>query len=133
MGKLQINLLGTSFTIQANEDEEYLKKLLGYYSRIVEDVSKIESIKTPLQTSILAGIMLCDEVYKEKSNAVAMEKMKNGQVSVLDDEDSEELERRTIAMIDKINMSLLRASIPSLRARCIHSSRSSTTKASQSS
>jgi len=103
MGKLQINLLGTSFTIQANEDEEYLKKLLGYYSRIVEDVSKIESIKTPLQTSILAGIMLCDEVYKEKSNAVAMEKMKNGQVSVLDDEDSEELERRTIAMIDKIN------------------------------
>ena len=67
MGKLQINLLGTSFTIQANEDEEHLQKLLGYYSRIVEDVSKIDSIKTPLQTSILAGIMLCDEVYKEKS------------------------------------------------------------------
>ena len=103
MGKLQINLLGTSFTIQANEDEEYLKKLLGYYSRIVNDVSQIESIKTPLQTSILAGIMLCDEVYKEKSNVVAMEKMQNGQVQVIDDEESEELERRTIAMIDKIN------------------------------
>ena len=103
MGKLQINLLGTSFTIQANEDEEYLRKLLGYYSRIVNDVSQIESIKTPLQTSILAGIMLCDEVYKEKSKAVAMEKMQNGQVQVIDDEQSEELERRTIAMIDKIN------------------------------
>ena len=71
MGKLQINLLGTSFTIQANEEEEHLQKLLGYYSRIVEDVSKIDSIKTPLQTSILAGIMLCDEVYKEKSNALS--------------------------------------------------------------
>ena len=108
MGKLQINLLGTSFTIQANEDEEHLQKLLGYYSRIVEDVSKIDSIKTPLQTSILAGIMLCDEVYKEKSNVVAIKKQgagaPNGQAAAaVNDEESAELERRTIAMIDKIN------------------------------
>ena len=106
MGKLQINLLGTSFTIQANEDEEYLKKLLGYYSRIVDDVSQIESIKTPLQTSILAGIMLCDEVYKEKSTVVEMQK---NQTQIEQNQDArteeqiEELERRTIAMINKIN------------------------------
>ena len=72
MGKLHINLLDTSFTVQANEDEEYLNKLLGYYSRIVQDVSKIPSIRTPLQTSILAGIMLCDELYKEKSNVAVL-------------------------------------------------------------
>ena len=106
MGKLQINLLGTSFTIQANEDEEHLKKLLGYYSRIVDDVSKIDSIKTPLQTSILAGIMLCDEVYKEKSTVVEMQK---NQTQIEQNQDArteeqiEELERRTIAMINKIN------------------------------
>ncbi len=103
MGKLQINLLGTSFTIQANEDEEHLQKLLGYYSRIVEDVSKIDSIKTPLQTSILAGIMLCDEVYKEKSNVVALERADSQNTQPVDTEDSAELERRTIAMINKIN------------------------------
>ena len=103
MGKLQINLLGTSFTIQANEDEEHLQKLLGYYSRIVDDVSKIDSVKTPLQTSILAGIMLCDEVYKEKSNAVAMEHNQPQTTQPVDDEESAELERRTIAMINKIN------------------------------
>ncbi|MBR5400927.1 MAG: cell division protein ZapA [Treponema sp.] len=105
MGKLQINLLGTSFTIQANEDEEHLQKLLGYYERIVQDVSQIESIKTPLQTSILAGIMLCDEVYKEKSNVVAMKKAGNAaaQDAAANEEESAELERRTIAMINKIN------------------------------
>ena len=103
MGKLQINLLGTSFTIQANEDEEHLQKLLGYYSRIVEDVSKIDSIKTPLQTSILAGIMLCDEVYKEKSNAVAMERADAQNSQPVATEDAAEVERRTIAMINKIN------------------------------
>ena len=105
MGKLQINLLGTSFTIQANEDEEHLQKLLGYYERIVQDVSQIESIKTPLQTSILAGIMLCDEVYKEKSNVVAMKKAGHAAVqdAAANEEESAELERRTIAMINKIN------------------------------
>ncbi len=106
MGKLHINILDTSFTIQTNEDEEYLKKLLGYYTRIVEDVSHIESIKNPLQTSILAGIMLCDELYKEKTNIV---KMKDGQtipnqnLPPENNSDGEELERRTIAMIDIIN------------------------------
>ena len=105
MGKLQINLLGTSFTIQANEDEEHLQKLLGYYERIVQDVSQIDSIKTPLQTSILAGIMLCDEVYKEKSNVVAMKKAgaQNANTQTANEEENAELERRTIAMINKIN------------------------------
>lgn len=101
MGKLHIDLLNTSFTIQASEDDEYLKKLLGYYSRFIDDVSKIESIKTPLQTSILAGIMLCDELYKAKSTLAALE---NGEdLPTHNIKDAEELEQHTIAMIDKIN------------------------------
>ena len=66
MTKLKIEMLGTSFTIQATEDKEYLEKLIGYYKRITEDVNKIESVKNPLQTAILSGIMICDELYKEK-------------------------------------------------------------------
>ena len=73
MGKLRIEMLGTSFTIQANEDTAYLEKLLGYYKRITDDVGGIDSIKNPLQTAILSGIMIVDELYKEKQNKVAME------------------------------------------------------------
>ena len=61
-------MLGTSFTIQANEDNQYLEKLLGYYQRITDDVKRIDSIKSPLQVAILSGIMICDELYKEKQN-----------------------------------------------------------------
>ncbi len=101
MGKLKIEMLGTSFTIQANENNEYLEKLLGYYKRITEDVGKIDSIRTPLQTAILSGIMICDELYKEKQNKVALE---NGQyVPVENDMDTIEIERRTQQMIDKIS------------------------------
>lgn len=101
MGKLKIEMLGTSFTIQANENNEYLEKLLGYYKRITDDVNKIDSVKNPLQTAILSGIMICDELYKEKQNKVAME---NGEyVPVENDIDISEIERRTLEMIQKID------------------------------
>lgn len=101
MGKLRIEMLGTSFTIQANEDEEYLNKLLGYYKRITQDVQKIDSVKTPLQTAILSGIMIVDELYKEKQKCIAMEDGTYTPPAV--DPDSEEIERRTLDLIAKID------------------------------
>lgn len=98
MGKLKVDLLGTSFTIQANEETEYLEKLLGYYKRITDDVQKIDTVKTPLQISILSGIMLCDELYKEKTN-----KLSNELNNQSDNSSTSELEKRTIDMIEKIN------------------------------
>lgn len=101
MGQLRIEMLGTSFTIQANEDKEYLEKLLGYYKRITDDVNKIDSIKNPLQVAILSGIMICDELYKEKQNKVALE---NGEyIPVANDMDTTEIEKRTLDMISKID------------------------------
>ena len=67
MGSLQIDVLGTSFSIKANEDDEYLSKLLGQYTKIVEEIQKSGMMKNDMHVSILAGIMLCDELYKEKS------------------------------------------------------------------
>ncbi|MBR5647110.1 MAG: cell division protein ZapA [Treponema sp.] len=101
MGKLHINILDTSFTIQADEDEEYLKKLLNYYEKITEDIKKIPSVKSPLQNSILAGIMLCDELYKEKSKLLAITKGKP--LPSQNSEDEREINSRTLNMIDKIN------------------------------
>ena len=98
MGKLKVDLLGTSFTIQANEETEYLEKLLGYYKRITDDVQKIDTVKTPLQISILSGIMLCDELYKEKTNKLSSEL--NNQS---DNSSTSELEKRTKQISKKIN------------------------------
>ena len=96
-------MLGTSFTIQANEDNQYLEKLLGYYQRITDNVKRIDSIKSPLQVAILSGIMICDELYKEKQNKIALE---NGEsVAQISENsiDSDELQRITLEMIKKID------------------------------
>ena len=98
MGKLKINLLNTSFTIQANEDSEYLDKLYGYYKRIIEDVKQIDSVKTPLQISILAGIMLCDELYKEKCK-----NHNNQDYDAINHFELSEAEKITLEMINNID------------------------------
>lgn len=95
MGKLQINLLNTSFSIKANEDDEYLNKLLGYYSNIIEEIQNSAMMQNNLQISILAGIMLCDELYKEKS--------KN---SITSNSSDDEAEKRTQLMLKKLEEAL---------------------------
>ena len=66
MGTLQINTLGTSFEIQAKEDDAYLKNLLSYFNQISNQIEATTELKDPLKIAILSGIMICDELYKEK-------------------------------------------------------------------
>ena len=103
MGKLKIDMLGTSLTLQANEDNQYLEKLLGYYKRITDDVKNIDSIKSSLQVAILSGIMICDELYKEKQNKIALENGVFVSQNLEDSKNSDEIQRITLEMIKKID------------------------------
>lgn len=100
MGNLQIDVLGTSFAIKANEDSEYLNKLLGYYKRIVGQLEKSGTLQSPLQISIISGIMLCDELYKEKGRKVKF------QTALEKNSTDEEAEKITKSLIEKIDQVL---------------------------
>ena len=98
MGTLQIDLLGTSFSIKATEDDQYLEKLLGYYKKIIEEIQKSGMLKEKLHVSILAGIMLCDELYKEKSKKSLSQGDPHPQAY---DEKAEKLTAEMIKKLDK--------------------------------
>ena len=104
MGSLCIDVFNSPFVIKVNEDDEYLQKLLGYYKKIINRIKESGSLDNPLQISSLAGIMLCDELYKEKSK-LQSQAAKNGETPsiFLDSEESDEAERLTKIMIQKIN------------------------------
>lgn len=95
MGTLQIDTLGTSFALQANEDEEYLNKLMNYYKKIVTQVELESGLKDPLKTAIIAGIMICDELCKEKQKLQYTNQTINRQ-------DLEEAEKITLRMIENL-------------------------------
>lgn len=73
MGRIQVDVLGSNFVVQAQEDEEYLNKLLSYYKEIVNTVQNSARLDDPMQISIIAGITLVDELYKAKTASVSSE------------------------------------------------------------
>jgi cell division protein ZapA (FtsZ GTPase activity inhibitor) len=93
-GQLKIDVLGASFTIQADEDPAYLKSVLSYLQRKVNTVQSAVPVEDPLKVAILAGFELVDELFKERRRSGA---------SAPASSDMDELEEITVRLIDKLN------------------------------
>lgn len=96
MGKLVIDVLGTSFSAQADEADEYLEKLSSYYKEITSTIKKSTNLQDPMKISILAGITLVDELYKEKQKNFILS-------SNLDNSELRQAEIITQSLIEKID------------------------------
>ena len=55
---LHFNLLGTSFSIAADEDKTYLENLLAKYKNVLENTKKATGVDDPLKLAILTGFLL---------------------------------------------------------------------------
>ncbi|WP_461247482.1 cell division protein ZapA [Treponema sp. R6D11] len=86
-----LDILGASFTIDADEDKEYLKKVLEQYRSAIENTQSISGITSPLNIAILTGFMLCDEINKIKQQVEG---------------ESAELQQRTENLIAKLDQAL---------------------------
>lgn len=93
-GQLNIDLLGTSFAIQANETDEYLNKIYNHYLHVLDQVRQSSSVKDPLKLAILAGILIADELYKEELS-------EQGSQDII--RDAFDIEKSAMRMIEKIN------------------------------
>jgi cell division protein ZapA (FtsZ GTPase activity inhibitor) len=65
---LRIDILGTSFSISADEDPAYLESLLNRYYRCVENTRKLTGLSDPLKLAIMTGFLLCDDIQKRREN-----------------------------------------------------------------
>jgi cell division protein ZapA len=61
---VQIDLLGTTFTVKTDEDEAYLREVVALFTRKVSEVQKTVATADPLKTAILAGVLVTDELLK---------------------------------------------------------------------
>jgi cell division protein ZapA (FtsZ GTPase activity inhibitor) len=88
---LRLDLLGTSFSITADEDPVYLREILDQYRAAIADTQKNMGLKDPLKTAILTGFLLCDEIHKLRNRGDAP-----------GDDEAERLTLNLIARIDKV-------------------------------
>ena len=110
MGTLNINVLGTSFKIQAKEDDRYLEELLARYKAAAAYVEQSAHLKDSLKIAVMAGITLCDEIAKLQQKTTGAEKTEYSvDGSVERSKKTEELfeaERITLQMIENLDKAL---------------------------
>jgi cell division protein ZapA (FtsZ GTPase activity inhibitor) len=90
---LSVQLLGTSFSLKSTENLDYLKEVVAYYEEKVDETRRGVSLQDPLKIALLTGIVLADELIKERSRH-------SGSLSA---PEADEAERITKALIDKID------------------------------
>ena len=91
----QINVLGTSFPIQTDEDPARMEEIISFLKEKTYAVESGLSIKDPLKNMIISSIMIIDELFKEKQKHGG-----NG------GSEFEEVERLTLQIIERIDKSL---------------------------
>lgn len=83
---VQINLLGSRFSIQTDQDPDYLQKLLHNLSKRVSDIQTNLGLEDPLKVAILAGLFLEDDLVKcrdEKQNREIQEEVEKLRLHML--------------------------------------------------
>ena len=92
---LEVNILGTSFTIQSRTDDGYLRQLVTYLERTVRQIQERYDSHDPIKVSLLAGLNIADELFRCRSAGGRPE-----------EPGSEEIERITERLIETIDRSL---------------------------
>ena len=95
-GRLQIDLLGTSFALEADQPAEYLQSIYKHYKKVVSEVQQTSGVNDSLRIAIIAGILLSDELSKERLNL-------NMQETVMQDKTEVLIEQSTKKMIEDID------------------------------
>ena len=91
----RINLLGTSFAIQTDEDNSKMEEILDYLRKKTETVESEMGIKDPLKNSIISSIIIVDELLKEKQKSRGDR-----------NKEFDEVERLTLQIMERIDRSL---------------------------
>ncbi len=65
----KINLLGSSFSFQTDEDPDYINRILSYLEQEINKAQTSFHIKEPLKISLLTCINLIDELFREQNSS----------------------------------------------------------------
>lgn len=100
---VHINLLGTRFSIETDEKPEYLQSLIENLDSRLTRLENTTGLHDPIKLSLLAGILLEDEIYKSN-----LSKNENINDAVLKNrEDLIEAEKLTLNILENIDKTLL--------------------------
>ncbi|MDR2495269.1 MAG: cell division protein ZapA [Spirochaetaceae bacterium] len=91
---LSIELLGTSFSITAEEEPVYLEGILRNYRLAIGSIQESTGLRDPLKLAILTGFLLCEKIQQIQREASEQKP---------EDHEVKEAEQITLDMIARID------------------------------
>lgn len=73
MERIRLELLGSSFFLQTDEDPAYVAELIDYYRTKVQDIQSSVQTSDPLKVAILSGLLAVDELFRSRKSLEAYE------------------------------------------------------------
>ena len=92
--RLSVNVLGTSFDLEADQKDDYVASIYDYYLSVLEKAKETSDVDDPLKIAIIAGLFLSDEVFKARLETTG---------TVTDPKTFNDIETTTMRMIAKID------------------------------
>lgn len=123
---MKVEMLGTSFTLQSDEDPVYLEQVTRFYESKIEEIRDSVETRDPVKLAILAGILVVDDLFKSgaagqprlqpsPAGEIARESAGNEPNvptdALVDNSELEEAERITMNLIHRISSTLEEAAI----------------------
>ncbi|MHC6203445.1 cell division protein ZapA [Breznakiellaceae bacterium SP9] len=93
---LTIEVLGTSLSISAEEDVEYLQNLLERYRTALDQTQEQTGLRDPLKVAVLAGFLLTEELFKAEQAACSYKAFDE------ESQEAEKLAQNIISRLDKV-------------------------------
>ncbi|MDR2534526.1 MAG: cell division protein ZapA [Treponema sp.] len=94
---LYIDLLGTSFSITAEEEPVYLEGVLNNYRLALGNIQDSTGLRDPLKLAILTGFLLCDKIQRIYQREAAEQIAENYETT-----EAEQITLDMIARIDEV-------------------------------
>jgi len=106
MGKssLEVEILGTSFTVQSDSDPRHLAQVVDLLKSKVKAIQGSFSHYEPLKICLLAGLNVADELLRARNSAA---QPAPAPAQAAEAAAGAEIEKITESLIDKIDRSLM--------------------------
>jgi len=92
-----IDILGTSFSITAEEDKSYLESILNNYRLALKNIQESSGLRDPLKLAVLTGFLLCDKIQR-----IYLKGIEEQSDEIYETKEAEQITLDLIARIDKV-------------------------------
>ena len=83
MHSVEVRILGQSYSIKTEEDEEYIKSLAGYVDEKLKEIYGVAPNASPAKAAVMVAFGIADELFKLRVEQENLDRMIDEKTKIL--------------------------------------------------